>query len=71
MRLTYDRSTDAAYLYFAHTIEPGEIAHGHVCDIEIQEGAVIMQFDVEDRLLGIEILGASKILRRSVLDAAE
>jgi hypothetical protein len=42
-----------------------------VLDRHIQEGAIIAVFDHADHLVGIEILGASRVLPREVLDAAE
>ena len=39
----------------------------HTCDIELSEGSVILDFDADDKLLGIEILGASRLLPEDML----
>lgn len=71
MRITFDPDADAAFVYLVPEIAPGGVAHSHMCDVEIQEGAIILDFDADDRLLGIEILGATKLLPDRVLQQAE
>lgn len=68
MHISYDPDANAAYIYFKDAIEAGEVVRSEVCDIDIKEAAVIMQFDAADKLIGIEILGARKLLSREVLD---
>lgn len=70
MRLTYDPSADAAFVYFEDGIPPGGAPHSLMCDLEIREGAVILLLDDEERLVGIELLGASRLLPESVLASA-
>lgn len=60
MRITYDKTVDAAYIYLVE-IEPGAaISQKHVI---LEDGEVILDFDKDDFLLGIEVLGASCILK--------
>lgn len=70
MRFTYDPDADAAFVYIVDQIDPGQVARSEMCDIEIQEGAVILVLDADERLLGIELLGASRLVPADVLDRA-
>lgn len=70
VRITFDSESDAAFIYLVPDIGPGEVAHTHMCDLEIQEGAIILDFDADDRLLGVEVLGATKLLPAAVLRQA-
>ncbi len=71
MRLTFDPDADAAFVYLLPEIGPGEVAHTHMCDVEFDEGAIILAFDDQDRLLGVEVVGATKVLPPRVLEQAE
>ena len=61
MKVTYDKEADAAYMYLK------KISRGEVKEtIELNEN-IIIDFDSQKRLIGIEILSASKVMpRRSV-----
>jgi uncharacterized protein YuzE len=70
MRLTYDPSIDAAYIYF------GEIGHGGVkytytASPEISTDMINLDFDGDGRLVGVEVLSASRTLPPELLAAAE
>lgn len=67
-KLTYDREVDAAYIYIAD-IAPGEVANTVTYDDmpTSVHGDVNLDFDRNGKLLGIEILGASKILPSNML----
>ena len=67
MRLIYDPESDAAFIYFTDGIGKPEIARTDLCDIALDQGAVIAMFDSEDRLAGLEILGAANLLGEDVL----
>ena len=71
MRFTYDPEADAAFLYIVDQIGPGQAARSEMCDLEIRESAVILVLDANERLLGIEFLGASRLVPEEVLDRAE
>lgn len=71
MRFTYDPEADAAFVYIVGHIDPGQVARSEMCDLEIREGAVILVLDADERLLGIELLGASRLVPAEVLDRAD
>lgn len=59
-RFTIDPSVDAAYVPVAPAISAGESVE-HVV-IERPAGMIVLDFDAQGRLLGVEILGASALL---------
>ncbi len=71
MRVTYDADADAAYLYAVESIGFGEVARTVVCDIPLDRAAINLDFDSAGRLLGVEILGASRVLRPESLRSDE
>jgi len=62
MKFEYDKEADAAYIYIEYPIKDGEAKK----NIEINEN-IILDFDTNGKLLGIEILDASKVLNKKVL----
>ncbi len=68
MRLTYDPDADAAYVYFVDVIAAGAVKRTEVSGIELVGSVIIVDFDAEGKILGIEILGAGRVLARSTLD---
>ena len=70
MRITYDPSADAAYIYLQ---EDAVVATGEPCDgdIYIEDTAVILEYNAQKQLVGIEILGASRLLSAEALAGAE
>lgn len=62
MRIEYDKEADAAYIYIVESIEDGEALK----TIELNEN-IILDFDKDGKLLGIEILDASKVLSKELL----
>jgi uncharacterized protein YuzE len=62
LRLTFDAETDAAYLRFsaAPVHDSEEVAQG-----------VVIDYDAEGRMVGIEVLEARKHLPADALAAAE
>ena len=57
MKFEYDKEVDAAYIYLEHPIKEGEAKK----TIELNEN-IIIDFNENGKLLGIEILDASKIM---------
>lgn len=57
---TFDAEADAAYIFVAPTIGPGESAENVL--IERPTGAVVLDFDEAGHLLGVEVLGARSLL---------
>ena len=65
MKFEYDKEVDAAYIYLEDSIENSQANK----TIELNDN-IILDFDKNGKLLGIEILSASKILhQKSLLDA--
>ncbi|MGJ0389795.1 DUF2283 domain-containing protein [Microbacterium sp. CGR1] len=62
--LTYDREVDAAYATIGRPIRPGEaVRQVPVALPDGMSGELILDFDRDGHLLGVEILGASALLR--------
>ena len=69
MRMTYDAGANAAMIYLKGRIEPGEAVRQQY--ITVQGADIVLDFDSDDLLLGIEIIGARAILPAGALSAAE
>ena len=63
MKLEYDKEVDAAYIYLKKSIKNGEVKNSK----EIKKD-IIFDFDKDGFLIAVEILNASKILKKNVLD---
>ena len=70
MRITYDEASDAATIYLVESIGSGGAPRSIMCDFEVSGGAVILLLSAADELVGIEVLGASKILPAQLLAGA-
>ena len=70
VRVTYDRQANAAYIYLTSHMSP-KVARMYPCDPIDVDGMINLDFDSEDRLIGIEVLAASSKLPQQLLDAAE
>ncbi|MDP2946801.1 MAG: DUF2283 domain-containing protein [Nanoarchaeota archaeon] len=66
MNFEYDKEVDAAYIYLENSIKEGEVKK----TIELNEN-IILDFSNKGKLLGVEILNASKVLSKSALLAAQ
>ncbi len=62
MKFEYDREVDAAYVYLVYPIKEGQ-ARVQRC---LNEN-IILDFDNKGKLLGVEILNASKVLNKKAL----
>lgn len=70
MTIAFDPAVDAAYIPIGDGPGPGEAVR-QIADISGPAGGeIILDFDAEGRLLGIELLGATLLLRPEVLQAA-
>jgi uncharacterized protein YuzE len=67
LRMTYDPDADAGFIYITDPIETGGAASSTMLEKFTPGAAVIASFDANDKLLGIELLGASRLLRPGVL----
>jgi uncharacterized protein YuzE len=70
VRITYDPRSDAVYIYLVDEIPPGGVAQTYPCDPREVNGEINLDFDADGRLLGIEILDASKKLPETLLRSA-
>ena len=66
MKIEYDKEVDAAYIYLNGAIKKGEAKK----TIELKE-QIILDFDKKEKLIGVEVLDASKIMHKSVLQEAQ
>ncbi len=71
MKITYDPSTDAAYIYLVPKIETGGVNATYCCDPLEINGQINLDFDASGRLVGIEVLGASRKLPADLLKQAK
>lgn len=62
MKFEYDKEVDAAYIYLKYPLQEGEAKK----TIQLNDN-IILDFDEQDKLLGVEILDASKVLKKEVL----
>ena len=70
MKITYDPSVDAAYIYLAESIEPGGVKKTYMCD-PVEVGTMVnLDMDSEGRIVGVEVLSASAHLPKNVLKHA-
>lgn len=70
MKLTYDPEADAAYIYLVPTVAKGEVEDTRRCFDKGLDGMISFDFDKHGKLLGVEVLGASRRLRPETLRAA-
>ncbi len=62
MKIEYDKDVDAGYIYLVNEIKDGEA----VKTIELDSN-IILDFDKDGKLLGIEVLNASAVLNKDIL----
>lgn len=66
MKFEYDSEVDAAYIYLVFPIKGGQATS----NIQLNDN-IILDFGKDGKLLGIEILNASKLLKKQVLEEAQ
>ncbi len=66
MKLEYDKSADAAYLYMKYPVKAGEAKS----TVQLKPH-ITLDFDKKGKLLGVEILDASKVLNKGMLSEAQ
>ena len=66
--MSHDAEADAAYIYVADPIARGCVARSKVLDHFTPGASVILTFDSDNRLLGIELLGFSRLVPAEVLE---
>ena len=71
MRMTYDRSADAAYLYLTQKeLTPGRDSVPLETP-KTERGAIVVLDWKDGRIVGLEVLDASKLLHADLLAEAE
>lgn len=71
MKIRYDSSVNAAYIYLVSQIEPGQVKKQYHCDVKKVKGMINLDFDSDGKLLGIEVLDADHFLSKELLDKAD
>ncbi len=66
MKIEYDKEVDAAYLYLEYPIKDGDAKK----TITVKED-INVDFDNKGKLLGVEVLNASKHLNKKVILEAQ
>jgi uncharacterized protein YuzE len=69
--MTHDAEADAAYIYLVDQVSRGEVAYSREANIPLDQAALTIDFDEHGRVLGIEVLGASRVLREETVQAAD
>jgi uncharacterized protein YuzE len=70
MKITHDKSTDATYIYLTDGIEAGGVEKTYCCDPLEVNGQIHLDFDKQGKLIGIEVLDASRLLPEALLSTA-
>jgi uncharacterized protein YuzE len=70
MRITIDPEADAAYVSLQNDIADGAAVENVVVE-RAGKGDIVLDFDADGYLLGIEIIGATELAHRSVLATSE
>ncbi|GAB3842180.1 DUF2283 domain-containing protein [Dactylosporangium cerinum] len=71
LKVTYDRSVNAAYIYLKPGAEGARVARMYPCNPIEVDGMINLDFDELGRLAGIEVLAASTKLAPELLAMAE
>ena len=67
MNVRYDVTVDAAYIRLKREDEHLNFSHTYCCDPAEVGGQIHLDFDKDGRLIGIEVLCASRLLPLDVL----
>lgn len=67
MKVSYDPEANAVYIQLAEEIGAGGVAKTYPCDPAEVGGMINLDFDDAGRLVGVEVLDASKLLPRELL----
>lgn len=70
MEIEFDPAADAAYVRIVDHIRAGEAVTQVVVEDDRLPGEVILDLDRDGFLLGVEVLGASDLLRPATLASA-
>ncbi|MEK7535956.1 MAG: DUF2283 domain-containing protein [Patescibacteria group bacterium] len=67
VKIKYDKSADAAYVYFSE-FPPEKVEKTYLCDPQEVKGMINLDFDKDGKLIGIEVMDASKKLSKELLE---
>jgi uncharacterized protein YuzE len=72
MKITYDKSVDAAYIHLGNFYS-GKVVTTDSFEIKkiVPFGDINVDFDNDQKIVGIEVLNASKYLAEDLLNDAE
>lgn len=70
IKIEYDKEADAAYVYLKE-IGPAGVSFTYPCNPAEVNGMINLDFDKDGKLIGIEVMDASKKLPKEILDKAE
>jgi uncharacterized protein YuzE len=70
MLVTYDSEANAAYFDIAEDVAEGTAVENVVIE-RPGRGDIVLDFDADGHLLGVEVIGATELLRTTVLTAAD
>lgn len=70
MRVTFDAEDNVGYIYLVDEIVPGQSTRQVVAE-DNRGSAVVLDFDGEGRLLGLELLSARRQLHPDLLGTAD
>lgn len=68
MEIEWSEEVDAVCIRLVEEIGAGGIGETYACDPRQVNGQIQLDFDHEGRLVGIEVLDASRLLRQEALD---
>ncbi|MER7679319.1 DUF2283 domain-containing protein [Streptomyces sp. NPDC096934] len=71
VRVTYDKTANAAYIYLTEPRVCVRSARMYPCDPVDVDGMINLDFDEQGRLIGVEVLAASSKLPEYLLQSAE
>lgn len=71
IRVTYDQTANAAYIYFSDPRTRPKVERTYPCDPIKVGGMINLDFDENGRIVGIEVLAADSKLPQHLLDLAE
>jgi hypothetical protein len=69
VRFTYDEVADAVFIYLAEEIGRGEAKRSSLLPFDLKRASMVVVLGEDDRALGLEILGASRVFTEPALNA--
>jgi len=66
-KITFDKKANAAYLYIVD-IGSADVVRTQECDVDQMLGSINLDFDKDNRLVGIEIINANQVLPKRLID---